>query len=190
MTSGSTSSSTGSIVWINGAFGSGKTTLTGELHRRRPDALVYDPEQIGYVLREIVNVPTGNFQDLPLWRSQAAALAVGLAEQYLRPVFVPMTLVRPQYVDEIFGILRRSGLVVHHFFLKVPPEELIRRIDDREVAGGDPEREAAARAWCKEQIASCVAALDTLPGDTVLLDGEQPTAALAEDVLARITPRG
>lgn len=50
------------IVWVNGAFGSGKTTLTSELHRRWPEALVFDPEQIGYLLREIVKVPTGNFQ--------------------------------------------------------------------------------------------------------------------------------
>ncbi|MFI9587033.1 hypothetical protein ACIHCQ_35635 [Streptomyces sp. NPDC052236] len=32
------------IVWVNGAFGSGKTTLVEELHRRWPAALVYDPE--------------------------------------------------------------------------------------------------------------------------------------------------
>ena len=30
------------IVWVNGAFGSGKTTLVEELRRRRPAALVYD----------------------------------------------------------------------------------------------------------------------------------------------------
>lgn len=37
------------IVWINGAFGAGKTTLVAELHSRWPDALVYDPEQVGGV---------------------------------------------------------------------------------------------------------------------------------------------
>lgn len=52
------------IVWINGAFGSGKTTLVAEPHRRLPDALVYDPEQIGFVLRGIVEVPNGDFQHI------------------------------------------------------------------------------------------------------------------------------
>src|SRR5580700_1112696 len=33
------------IIWINGAFGAGKTTLAGELHRRLPDAVVYNPSR-------------------------------------------------------------------------------------------------------------------------------------------------
>ena len=54
------------IVWVNGAFGSGKSTLVDELRPQGPEALVHDPEMVGYVLREIVEVPTGDFQDLRL----------------------------------------------------------------------------------------------------------------------------
>ena len=36
------------IVWINGAFGAGKTLTAGEIHRRLPDSVVYDPEDVGY----------------------------------------------------------------------------------------------------------------------------------------------
>ena len=28
------------IIWINGGFGAGKTTLAEELHRRLPEAIV------------------------------------------------------------------------------------------------------------------------------------------------------
>ena len=42
------------IIWINGGFGAGKTTLAEELHRRLPDAVVYDPEDAD-VLRERLN---------------------------------------------------------------------------------------------------------------------------------------
>ncbi|MFE3853846.1 hypothetical protein ACFXPN_22225 [Streptomyces griseorubiginosus] len=72
----------------------------------------------GYVLREIVEVPNGDFQVLRLWRRQVAALAVGLVDEYRRPALVPMTLVHPGYLREIFGALRDSAVVVHHFFLK------------------------------------------------------------------------
>ncbi|MFF9896697.1 AAA family ATPase [Streptomyces longispororuber] len=174
------------IVWINGAFGSGKTTLTEELRGRWPQALVHDPEMVGFVLREIVEVPTGDFQDLRLWRRQVAELAVGLVEEYRRPVLVPMTLVHPGYVAEIFGRVRDAGIELHHFFLRVSREVLEQRIDGRTHAPGDPVREERVRRWCKDRIAPCLAAADALPPDTVFLDGESPSWELADQVLARI----
>lgn len=172
------------IIWINGAFGSGKTTLAAELHRRLPDALVYDPEQIGFVLRGIVEVPNGDFQHIPLWRKQVASLAQGLVEEYGRPVLAPMTVVHPGYADEIFGALEKAGVPVRHFFLEVSAPVLERRLDARVVVPDDPERDEAARRWGKARIAECVAAVDTLREGTVVLDGERPTHELADSVLS------
>ncbi|MFD9904039.1 AAA family ATPase [Streptomyces sp. NPDC059063] len=175
------------IVWVNGAFGSGKSTLVEELRPRWPEALVYDPEMVGYVLREIVEVPTGDFQDLRLWRRQVADLAVGLVEEYQRPVLVPMTLVNPGYAEEIFGALKDAGITAHHFFLRVSEDVLVKRIDGRSFTPDDPAQDERARTWCKSKIESCMAAVDTLPRDTVFLDGELPPRELADDVLARIS---
>ncbi|ANW22252.1 AAA family ATPase [Streptomyces clavuligerus] len=174
------------IIWVNGGFGSGKTTLVDELAQRWQEALVYDPEQVGYLLQEIVGSPTGNFQDLALWRQQAASLAMGLVTEYGRPVLVPMTLVDAGYVREIHGALADAGITVQHFFLKVPRAVLEQRIDGRTVAPGDPEQSERARLWCREQIDSALAAPGVLPGGTVYLDGELTTAELADQVLARV----
>ncbi|SMF77415.1 AAA domain-containing protein [Streptomyces sp. Amel2xC10] len=174
------------IVWVNGAFGSGKSTLVDELRPRWPEALVYDPEMVGYVLREIVDVPTGDFQDLRLWRRQVANLAVGLVEEYQRPVLVPMTLVNPGYAEEIFGALKDAGTVVHHFFLKVSEEVLVKRIDGRSFTPDNPEQDERVRQWCKARIEPCTSAMNTLPSDTVFLNGELTPKELADDVLARV----
>src|ERR1700733_6065013 len=64
------------IIWINGAFGAGKTTLAEELSRRLPEAVLFDPEYVGYLLRHWVPVPTGDFQDLPSWRELVIATAL------------------------------------------------------------------------------------------------------------------
>ncbi|MGW0940619.1 AAA family ATPase [Streptomyces sp. NPDC002666] len=174
------------IVWVNGAFGSGKTTLVEELRRRWPEALVHDPEMVGYVLREIVEVPTGDFQDLRLWRRQVVHLAVGLVEEYQKPVLVPMTLINAGYVEEVFGALKDAGVVVHHFFLKVSQEVLRKRIEGRSFTPDDPEQDERVRQWCKDRIEPCTAAMSTLPSDTVFLDGELTTTELADDVLALV----
>ena len=59
------------IIWLNGAFGAGKTQTAFELRHRLGDAFVYDPENMGYCIRQ--NVPDtckyGDFQDYPMWRS-------------------------------------------------------------------------------------------------------------------------
>ncbi|MFC4333125.1 AAA family ATPase [Streptomyces andamanensis] len=174
------------IVWVNGAFGSGKTTLVEELRLRRPDALVFDPELVGFVLRRIVEVPTGDFQDLRQWRRQVVGMAVGLVEEYGRPVLVPMTLVDPAYLAEILGGLKDAGVEVHHFFLQVPEDVLVGRIDGRSFTPDDPAKDEEVRAWCRSRIASCLAAVDALPPDTVLLDGRSAPSDLADAVLARI----
>ncbi|UUZ79056.1 hypothetical protein LJK88_27920 [Paenibacillus sp. P26] len=58
------------ILWINGAFGSGKTQTAYELHRRIPGSFVYDPENAGYFIQR--NMPRAarkdDFQHYPLWR--------------------------------------------------------------------------------------------------------------------------
>ncbi|OEJ48644.1 TmrB-like protein [Streptomyces agglomeratus] len=174
------------IVWVNGAFGSGKTTLVDELRLRWPEALVYDPEMIGYVLREIVEVPTGDFQDLRLWRREVASLAVGLVEEYHRPVLVPMTLIEPAYAGEIFSALKDAGIDVHHFFLKVSREVLEKRIDGRSFTPDNPEQDERVRRWCKGRIEACMTAADALPIGTVVLDGELSPQELADQVLVRV----
>ncbi|MFF3645264.1 AAA family ATPase [Streptomyces sp. NPDC002564] len=173
------------IVWINGAFGSGKTTLVEEVRKRRPEALVFDPETVGFVLREIVAPPTGDFQDLRLWRRQVASLAVGLVEEHRRPVLVPMTLVEPRYVAEIFGALKEAGIASHHYFLDASEEVLVRRIDGRSFTPDAPEQDERVRAWCKSRIVACRAARATLPDDTTFLDAESTPAELADEILSR-----
>ncbi|MDX2522733.1 AAA family ATPase [Streptomyces europaeiscabiei] len=175
------------IVWVNGSFGSGKTTLVEELRGRWPEALVFDSEVIGYVLREIVEVPTGDFQDLRLWRRQVAECLVGLVEEYRRPVLAPMTLVNPAYVAEVFGAIGAAGIPLHHFFLKVPEDVLVARIDGRSFTPDDPEQDERVRRWCRGRIAECMSAVDTLPSDTVFLDGESSPGELAGFVLRRVT---
>ena len=118
------------IIWINGAFGAGKTTAAFELHRRLADSFVYDPENVGYFIRR--NAPEsfskGDFQDFPLWRETNYKMLKMISEQYKGIIIVPMTLVEPGYFNEIIGRLREDGTQVRHFILWASRETILRRL--------------------------------------------------------------
>lgn len=51
------------IIWGNGPFGAGKTTLVEELSKRLGTAVTVDPELLGFVLKRMVPpAPTGDFR--------------------------------------------------------------------------------------------------------------------------------
>ncbi len=140
------------IVWINGAFGAGKTQTAFELHRRIPHSFVFDPENAGFYIRR--NVPDAvkqsDFQHYPMWRETNYGMLKYIAERYDGVVIVPMTVVHPPYFEEIAGRLRRDGIAVHHFALCASKDTLLRRLRSR----GDGER-----SWAAQQIDRCIEGL-------------------------------
>jgi adenylylsulfate kinase-like enzyme len=71
------------VIWVNGAFGAGKTTLSERLLAEDPRLLLFDAELPGYMVREIVPLPpSGYFQDLRVWRRSVVDTAVALLQEY------------------------------------------------------------------------------------------------------------
>ncbi len=177
------------MIWINGAFGSGKTTLADELHRRLPEALPFDPEYVGFILtRWVPNPDSGDFQDIPLWRKLVAEFAIGLSAEYGRPLIIPMTLVNAAYREEIFGLISKAGDQIMHVFLDVPAEELRRRIDTQVLVEDNPEADASARAFRHRNVERCVAARDELGPGSLILRGDQHTPAELADFVTAALP--
>lgn len=107
------------IIWINGAFGSGKTQTAYALHRRLPGSFVFDPENAGYYLRnnEPLSMQRENFQDERLWRFFNLEMLKAIALDYDGVILVPMTIINSAYYAEIIGGLRNAGIAVTHFVL-------------------------------------------------------------------------
>jgi AAA domain len=173
------------IIWINGAFGAGKSALSEQLVPRLPGSLVFDPEEIGYALGRLVPAsPTGDFQDLPIWRSMTLHALREVHRLYGGTIIVPMTLVQPGYVEEIIGGLLATEKPVLHVFLDVDAETLRSRIA-AQVTHPDPAVDQRARAWRLAQVDRCVAARDTMPAGTVIFDsGAIRPEGLADEVVA------
>lgn len=141
------------IVWLNGAFGAGKTQTACELRRRLPGSYVYDPENAGFFIRD--NLPPGlglaDFQDFPMWRAFNLEMLDYIASRYEGHVIVPMTLASRAYYDEIVGALSQKH-EVRHFILWAGRETLLKRLASR-LEGPN--------SWGAQQIERCLRAFET-----------------------------
>ena len=170
------------IIWVNGAFGAGKTTLAEELHRRLPDAVVYNPEDVGLMLWKWMR-PDGDFQHLPSWRELVVATALSLRRHHADTLIVPMSLIRDAYRAEILGGLADAGEEVLHVFLEADATVLRERLNARVTRpGGDWDQ--VAREHGMTGVEEIVAAAARQPGGTLILRSDRLTPAeLAGQVL-------
>ncbi|RAJ60448.1 ADP-ribose pyrophosphatase YjhB (NUDIX family) [Streptomyces sp. Amel2xB2] len=152
------------IVWLNGAFGAGKTTAAHELLELMPGSTLCDPALIGTGLRCMLPkerlAQIGDYQELPSWRRLVADTAAALLTEVPGPLIVPMTLLRQEYRDEIFGALAARRIPVRHVLLHAEETILRTRIDQSKTNGG-----ALNRSWCRGQLPAYRAALAWLTAD-------------------------
>ncbi|WP_030559167.1 NUDIX hydrolase [Streptomyces aureocirculatus] len=151
------------IVWINGAFGAGKSSAARELIELIPNSTLFDPEVIGGALPHLLPAKhlaeVSDIQDLPIWRRLVVDAAAGLLAEVGGVLVVPMTLLRQEYRDEIFGGLAARRIGVRHVLL-APDETILRaRIARREFPLDAPDGELRVRQWSFDHIEPYSAAL-------------------------------
>lgn len=133
------------IIWINGSFGVGKTTIAENLKSKLINAIVYDPEKIGEFLFNIMQEKKDDFQDYELWRILNLEILKNLSKSY-DTIIVPMTITNEKYYDEIIGNLRNNNVVVQDFILIATKNKIVERLDKRKNS----------TKWAYEQVDKCI----------------------------------
>jgi len=129
------------IIWLNGAFGAGKTTVGRLLSQRSPHLRLFDPESVGYMLR--TNLRDHSVTDFRHWESWRVLTPI-VADELIR--FSGQSLVAPQTVleediwDELVRGLADRGHEVLHVVLEAEEDAIRRRIEADLL-------EVAAKAW-------------------------------------------
>jgi 8-oxo-dGTP pyrophosphatase MutT (NUDIX family)/predicted kinase len=168
------------IVWINGAFGAGKTTTARELIGMIPNSTLFDPEVISGALTQLLPAErlaeAGDFQDLSSGRRLVVDTAAALLAELGGTLVVPMTLLRQEHRDEIFGGLASRRIQVRHVLL-APAETILRaRIADREIPADIPAGEMRVRQRAYDRIEPYRTALASwLTADAHLVDSSGRT---------------
>ncbi|MEU2158758.1 NUDIX domain-containing protein [Streptomyces sp. NPDC019396] len=183
------------IVWINGTFSAGKTTAARELIDLIPNSTLYDPEVIGGALRYLLPRKrldeVTDYQDLPIWRRLVVDAASALLSEVGGGVLVaPMTLLRQEYRDEIFGGLAARRIPVCHVLL-APEETILRaRIAVREEPD-IPDAEERVRQWAYDHIEPYQQALrDWLRADAHVVDTSYLTPRETAEAIAEAVRTG
>ncbi|MFF3393962.1 NUDIX domain-containing protein [Streptomyces sp. NPDC002669] len=182
------------IIWINGAFGAGKTSAARELIDLIPNSTFYDPELVGAGLRHLLPqkrlAEVTDFQDLPIWRRLVVDTAAALLAEVPGVLVVPMTLLRQEYRDEIFGGLASRRIPVRHVLLS-PEETILRqRIADRVEFPDDPEHSERVRQWAHQHIEPYRAALHWLAQDAHVIDTGTLTPSETAGLIAEAVSSG
>lgn len=162
------------IVWLNGTFGAGKTTAAHELLDLLPGSTLYDPEILGTGLRLMLPAKrfeqVDDYQDLPSWRRMVVDTAAALLTEVPGPLVTPMTLLRQEYRDEIFGALAARRIPVRHVLLHAEETILRTRIAHRDERPGDDATNESVRRWCLAHLGPYAAALPWLTSDAHVVD--------------------
>ena len=144
------------ILFINGSFGVGKTTVAEMLVRHVSNSLLFDAEEVGFFLRNIVRPIESfdDFQDLPMWRTLTISTALLLKKTYGRTLIMPMTIWHRPYFDEVMSGLRQFEPHLYHFCLTASAETIRQRLENR------PDSQQAYN-WISERIERCVSAFQS-----------------------------
>jgi gluconate kinase len=162
------------IVFLNGAFGIGKTTVARALVARLPRAVLFDPEPVGIALQRLRRVD--DFQDLALWR-RLTILGLRLTRLLWPNVVVPMAFSNAAYLEEVRDAVSRFEPRVLHFCLVAPYEVVHERLQQRGDAG----------TWAERRARECCD-VHAEPRFAVQIDAQREPSAIVEELL-RLTEK-
>lgn len=173
------------LVWINGAFGAGKTTTARHLVAARPGLRSFDPEWVGALLTaHLPDRAVDDFQDLAAWRRLVPTVARELADLGGDTLVAVQTVLDPAYWAELADGMHRAGLDPFHVVLDADRDTLTARIR------GDAEERPAQR-WrldhlpVYESARPWLLAAADLVVDTTALTAEAAAGRIAAALDAR-----
>jgi predicted kinase len=171
------------IIFLNGPFGVGKSSVAKALASRLPRSVIFDPEELGAKVGRLQpEHTTTDWQDAPLWRE---LVIEGLRNVKTHApssiVIVPMTVWRRNYLEELIrGLAAFSE--VRCFQLTASEQTLRDRITGRPDSEGPHD-------WCLAHLATGLA----MSGDETFgeqIDTEARTPDQIANDLATIVIKG
>lgn len=134
------------IIWINGAFGVGKTTAARALVNECSTLRLFDPEDVGEMLvRNLSDQQVGDFQDLAAWRDLVPQVASHIQRQTAQDLVAVQSVLNESYWVELTRAFVSLNETLFHVVLDADAHTLAQRITN------DID-EVEARQWRRENL--------------------------------------
>ena len=170
------------IVFLNGAFGVGKTSTARVLHEALPTSLLFDPEWVGTMLSATLKERTdwpGDYQSIPAWRRIVVSAVQELRRDYEHLLIVPMTVWRADVWRQLRTGFCEADPELRAFRLTATEETLRSRILGR------PEEEGP-HGWCLRHMPVAIAALRDEEYGTEIPTDERTPEEIGATILGRL----
>ncbi|MFE6736396.1 AAA family ATPase [Microbacterium sp. NPDC057650] len=146
------------LVLINGAPGSGKSTIAQRMAEERPLALALDIDQLKHAL--------GRWEQDPIASGlQARRLALAVVDEQIgsgHDVFIGQYLARTEFIEALQTAAERRSAEFDEFVLDVDEDVLAERLRGRAATPGRPEHTVNARLVDPSDASTLVASLSPL----------------------------
>jgi predicted kinase len=117
------------LLWLNGTYGVGKTTLAREIARRDETFRIFDPDSISRLLCEnLEGIHVADPQDLAPWRTMVPTFARDVTAISGQQLIVPGTVLKRRYWRELVEGFDDEHIRVFHVVLDADREALSDRI--------------------------------------------------------------
>lgn len=121
------------IIWINGAYGAGKTTIAEILNKKIAGSFLYDQENLGDFFRH--NLPKSiqnmDFQYYSEWIEWNFHIIEKIYMEYDGDIIITMTIYEEPTYDLLINRLKNFELSFLHVQLEVDKTEVIARVQER-----------------------------------------------------------
>ncbi|MCT1435254.1 MULTISPECIES: AAA family ATPase [Dietzia] len=122
----------GTLLWINGAHGSGKTHVAADLVRRVPHSHLADPEHVGFGLRRMYpRTVRPDYRTLDAWTSAVPSTLIDILDRTGATIIAPQTVADSLLLSHVLDPVRESQHRVVHVTLSLQLHELRRRLRSR-----------------------------------------------------------
>lgn len=175
------------LLLLNGAPGSGKSTVAARVAGRRPLALALDIDALKHSLG-------GWDRDLPASGLQARCLSLALTRQHLEDghdVVIGQYLARTAFIQQLEELAAHCGANFLEAALLLDAEALAQRLSARRHAPDRPEQAANDRFVGPEDAPALVASIDrmlTARPRSRRIDAARPLDTVVDELSALLPP--